>query len=320
MNKARVEVRDLKIARLVIVLAGSILSIALSGCRGDVLNREKNSDRNSTANVMDFESLGIAPKELYDENDKLNNLVAALETAIAYSDDFSDEQLNNNLWQDEFMYTYVLNTNFAPEYLMEIYEDEGIATKDEVEYIHYSLTGEYKPLDIDDKVDIRQTSSGWWSAQFENYQYENLDGEEYITGIVKKDVVGNNYSLVYDVVAKLIRNPYSCFDGYSIDSIQCTDITPDMEADGAIHRFEGILPGKEDIEDGVFTIDYCGCDDEIVYSMIVEANLTNHPELISTAEQFANRMCTIEYIFDKTQKYCISQVEPISIDISTDRN
>lgn len=62
-------------------------------------------------------------------------------------DDFNAEVVNGDSWGEQFISDFLLNSRYSFDYLDEIINaNDGLITKDQAEYMQYSLSGIQKDL------------------------------------------------------------------------------------------------------------------------------------------------------------------------------
>ena len=184
----------------------------------------------SKTTQIDFDSLGVEPYS-YTTSDKFE-LSEAQKGAILLLCgkyfDWSVSDVYEDDWTEFFESAFLQNkVDYGCDYFNRISEKEGKVTKEEAEYILYSLTGEMISSSIkkEEPVEIRD-----WFVHDE-MEMEDCSIEEEGDTVVIHATVWNSH-VSYDksigevicstdrkVEVVLKKNPYSCFDGYSIARI-----------------------------------------------------------------------------------------------------
>ena len=171
--------------------------------------------------LIKFANLQIKPvnhDELFDMDDDLQHL---FENIVVLQDAYNNVDTLTKKEQERFIKGYLQNSVFSFDYLEKNCNVELNLTRQQIEYIQWSMTGNYVKFDSigTGTVNIGETSSGWSTGELKNYSYELKDETVNINGIVTTKTVGYLGEQVYEFDASLEENPYSCFDGYSIKSI-----------------------------------------------------------------------------------------------------
>ncbi len=167
-------------------------------------------------------SLGIEKYQYPDDFDVDKNLEKLLENmAITNKQYSSDDDLPVD---DEkyFIHNFCQNSWFCYDYIFDsLSTSEGLLNKQQIEYIQYSFSGQYREfqsIDDDYVVDVNNCSSGFNYAELKSYEVIS-EGEEVV--IKAYFDISDNSSEEADIT--LIRNEYSCFDGYSVKSFSVVD-------------------------------------------------------------------------------------------------
>lgn len=144
-------------------------------------------------------------------------------------DDFNAEVVNGDSWGEQFISDFLLNSRYSFDYLDEIINaNDGLITKDQAEYMQYSLTGIQKDLPIEegDTLDTANASSGYSFGRIADYDYEINADEIKVTADFEVGFDGSEeYTKQYRLSAVLVSNPESCFDGYCVKSLTTEDVT-----------------------------------------------------------------------------------------------
>ncbi|RKM63205.1 hypothetical protein D6856_03520 [Butyrivibrio sp. XB500-5] len=156
---------------------------------------------------------------------------------MASHSDYDNSIVSDEKWQDFFLRNYIQSMFDGYDYKKKILkEQDGLMTKTQIEYINYSLTGEYAIFDSleNDEINcLESQNSPLVAYTITDYEYEE-QGENIV---LKADAdffkKGSTEKRKYIITAVLERNPYSCFDGYSIVSIKTEDVTEYEHGDEA---------------------------------------------------------------------------------------
>ena len=176
---------------------------------------------------FDFKKLGVKP-HTYDTTETFElsyNMQEAITNMYSVCGNwYSGFASQDDNWKDSFIRSFILNSWYEPEYI----HGKGTVTKEEIEYVQYSLTGARLsfPMADDEIIDRSESSSPFNEAHMESYSISKRDdGYLIYANILKKVKYINLDGDIeirddYDYVAiELKENPYSCFEGYSINSI-----------------------------------------------------------------------------------------------------
>ncbi len=117
------------------------------------------------------------------------------------------------------------NSRLSFDYLDQISEqNNGQISIDELNYIQYSLTGTELDFStaVSGSIDRYDAASLLIYGSITGYDYEETDSGGLITADLEVGYDGTEDTQKHKVTAELVRNPYSCFDGYSIVSFSST--------------------------------------------------------------------------------------------------
>lgn len=267
-----------------------------------------------------FSQLAIE-KQDYPKRFTLNhNLQNLIENIVVLNNEYNETTVCDEELQKYFIDRYLKNTEISCDYILENYEKTGKLTRQQVEYIQWSMTGKYVSFEniACDLVNIRETSSGWSYGELKNYSYELKDETVNINGIVTTKTVGYLGEQVYEFDASLEENPYSCFDGYSIKSISIKDVTPVIKPDYKVHEVVGSLI-EENITDGKVLIEVYDSKDDLSYDHCITLNLLSNEELQKFVLENKDKDLVIRYVLDKEQGACITEITPIDIELKSEK-
>ncbi|SFH66926.1 hypothetical protein SAMN04487830_104134 [Pseudobutyrivibrio sp. OR37] len=160
---------------------------------------------------------------------KLSDDLAGAIALIAQSyNEFDSTSVEGEAWQEFFTSHFLMNSHYGFEYLNDLTEkNSNIIDEEQAEYMSYSLTGVKSDFTFAEPLDYNNASSFLNDVYVENYTSEPIDDGVLIHAVIttteqtleNDDVIVSNVS--YNVDVKLITNPSSCFDGYSIYSLEC---------------------------------------------------------------------------------------------------
>lgn len=153
---------------------------------------------------------------------------ALVQLGLCY-DDFDAEVVNGDSWGEQFISDFLLNSRYSFDYLDEIIDaNDGLITKEQAEYMQYSLTGIQKDLPIaeGETLDTANASSGYSFGRIADYDYEINADEIKVTADFEVGFDGSEeYTKQYRLSAVLVSDPESCFDGYCVKSLTTEDVT-----------------------------------------------------------------------------------------------
>lgn len=179
----------------------------------------------STAGFIDYEALGIKKYEYPAEFSMGDNLKTAIaQLALSYAD-FDRDTPKTGGWKETFIAEYIQNSRVSFDYLELISDqNDGQISIDELNYIQYSLTNtelDFSSL-VNGSVNRYEAASPLGYAVISGYDYEDTDNGVVITADLEAGYDGAESVQKYKITAELARDPYSCFDGYSIVSFSST--------------------------------------------------------------------------------------------------
>lgn len=146
---------------------------------------------------------------------------AITQLALSY-ENFDQDSVRSENWKENFIARFIQNSRLSFDYLDMISDqNNGQISTDELNYIQYSLTN--TELDFSSYVDgfINRNDSasplnyGWISE----YDYEYINSRVIITADFEAGYDGTDSMQEREITVKLVKNPYSCFDGYSVVAI-----------------------------------------------------------------------------------------------------
>ncbi len=156
---------------------------------------------------------------------------AITQLALAYNQ-FDKDSIDNKGWKEIFVARFIQNSRASFEYLNMLSEkDEGRISLDELYYIHYSLTG--VELDFssysDGFVNRYDDASSFNNGVISGWDFEDVGDGVVVTADFLVEYDGGSTVQKRKLTVNLAKNPYSCFDGYSIVSIVSELVDDAME-------------------------------------------------------------------------------------------
>jgi len=221
--------------KYLIAVVAAIIIIAILGYITVSVNRSNGNPGNDSA--ADTKS-NISGKQTDDLNKQVESFTLGddLRTAItelAGSDEYLDKKsvtADEKHWKEQFISDFIQNSRLSFSYLDKISkENDGMVSVKELNYMQKSLTGvELDFSDIVDKaVDANRSSSKLNQGTLSNYVYESASDGIDLTAIldIESEPIGQDFWIAKRIVTvHLIKNPESCFDGYTITSLTSTDL------------------------------------------------------------------------------------------------
>lgn len=184
-------------------------------------------DKNTADNEFgfDFDKLGVKPYSYSSEEFELSDdLKGAIVEMFASTKNWKTTDAYEPEWEEIFIDRFLLNSWYGPKYI----ESKSVITKEEAEYIQFSLTGErlYFNMDEDVLIDRSKSSSPFNYTYMDSYLVTKQEDSYWVDSVIKTQYKYINDDGELDVKEKtekvlitLKENPYSCFDGYSIEDI-----------------------------------------------------------------------------------------------------
>ena len=167
-------------------------------------------------------SLGISKYQYPDAFEVDTNLEKLLENMAINNKYYSSEDDLPVEDEKQFIHNFCQNSWFCYDYIFDsLSTSKGLINKQQIEYIQYSFSGQYREfqsIDDDYVVDVNKCSSGFNYAELKSYDVIS-EGEEIV--IKAYFDISDNSSEEADIT--LIKNEYSCFDGYSVKSFSVID-------------------------------------------------------------------------------------------------
>lgn len=189
-------------------------------------NYSDNSEITATEEFIDYEALEIKEYEYPAEFSMGDNLKTAItELALCY-DSFDKDSVYSAEWKEMFIDRFIQNSRVSFDYLDMVSDNNnGEIGIDELNYMQYSLTGieldfsSYVNGTINRYDDSSTLNYGWIS----DWDYEYTDDGVTVTVNFEAGTDGTDFMQERELTVNLIKNPYSCFDGYSVAAITLLD-------------------------------------------------------------------------------------------------
>ena len=195
-------------------------------------------------NPLDFNKLKIEDYQYSDEFTLGDNLSGAICELVAAYDNFdSSKNIFDNDYEQFFISKICQNSRYCPQYIETIADDnDGILSLEQIEYVQYSLTNHFIDMSncISDKgIDVYDTSSGLSSFVIDSYEAEQFENTIKLVAKAHKFQDEGESLKQVEIKATLIKNPRSCFDGYSLLNVSSVE---DLKQEGQIsHKNESEL-------------------------------------------------------------------------------
>lgn len=177
--------------------------------------------------ALDFNELGVSKYQYGDEFEIGDDLKNAIEVMASVAP-FYNVDADSEDWKNSFIKEFIQSMFDGYSYKKDIINNQdGIMTKSQVEYIQYSLTGEYTEFwNIDEGINCLENQfSPMVAFNIYDYSYEENGDEINIKAYCNYYKKGSDLETEYLVTATIVRNQFSCFDGYSIVCIDTEEIT-----------------------------------------------------------------------------------------------
>ena len=303
--------------KIKITLIMGLMLAALMSVAACTENSQAESQMNDT--MFDYESLGVNQyvyNSEFELGEDLKNAIAEL--ACCY-DEFDENVVNDETWKNIFLTRFTQNSRYSFDYLdKQAEKGNGFITREQVEYIQYSLTNE--KIDFSDcvekEVDTQDATSGMNFGNIINYEYESHDEEIVLSADMQLQSDGTNNVKEKKVTVYLIKNPYSCFDGYSIKQLVSEDVTENIKGDGEEHTFYASDTGAE--EENVFALEFLYAEDNLQYGHFVYVDLSENKKLAECIRNNSGSDFKVTYILNDTQDDVIEGVTPTEIVVHTE--
>lgn len=328
---------------LSILLSSIVISTLFTGCgdRGKAEDTEKETQNNvsitddesdttkeqsivnsntddsvdkGAENYIDYETLGIQKYEYPSEFYMGDNLKTAItQLALSY-DNFGKDSVSSEYWKEIFIARFIQNSRVSFAYLDMISdESNGQISVDQLNYIQYSLTNTKLDFasEVGDSVNRNDAASSLNYGWISEYSYEETNDGVIVTADFEIGYDGTDFMHRYKITAELIKNPYSCFDGYSVIAVSSEIENSNLEPDSSTHIFYGT--DMMDENSGIFLFEFIGAEDSLEYKHFVYVDMTELPELADLVRQNAGKDFKITFIWNEGIADAIENVEPVNI-------
>lgn len=265
--------------------------------------------------TVDEEAPWIQEYEYPSEFSMGDNLkTAVIQLALCY-DNFDKDSVCSEEWKEIFVSRFIQNTRSSFDYLdMVSGKNNGQISVDELNYIQYSLTG----IELDfssfagDGLDRYDAASPLNYGSITGYDYEDTAQGVIVTADFEVGYDGTASAQEREITVELVKNPYSCFDGYSVVSISSKVImTSCAMQEGSTYVFYGTDMMEED--QGVFPFEFAYSEDDLLYGHFVYVDLTQAPELAEFVKENAGGDFKITFIWNGEEMERIERVMPVDI-------
>ncbi len=243
-----------------------------------------------------------------------NLKTAVIQLALCY-DNFDKDSVCSEEWKEVFISRFIQNTRSSFDYLdMVSGKNDGQIGVDELNYIQYSLTG----IELDfssfasDGLDRYDAASPLNYGSITGYDYEDTDQGVIVTADFEVGYDGTASAQEREITVELVKNPYSCFDGYSVVSISSKVImTACAMQEGSTCVFYGTDMMEED--QGVFPFEFSCSEDDLLYGHFVYVDMTQAPELAEFVRKNAGGDFKITFIWSGEEMERTRRVMPVDI-------
>lgn len=303
--------------KIKITLIMGLMLAALMSVAACTENNQAESQMNDT--MFDYESLGVNQYVYNSEFELGKDLKNAIAELACCYDEFDENVVHDETWKKIFLTRFIQNSRYSFDYLdKQAEKGNGFITREQVEYIQYSLTNE--KIDFSDcvekEVDTQDATSGMNFGNIINYEYESHDEEIVLSADMQLQSDGTNNVKEKKATVYLIKNPYSCFDGYSIKQLVSEDVTENIKGDGEEHTFYASDTGAE--EENVFALEFLYAEDNLQYGHFVYVDLSENKKLAEYIRNNSGSDFKVTYILNDTQDDVIERVTPTEIVVHTE--
>lgn len=264
--------------------------------------------------IIDYEALGIEEYEYPSEFSMGDNLKAAItQLALSY-DNFDRDSVNSEDWKETFVTRFIQNSRLSFDYLEKISDkNNGMIGAEELNYIQYSLTNVEIDFSAyaDGTVNSYDASSALNYGSITGYEYVYTENGVVITADFEVGTDGTDAVQECELTVNLVKNPHSCFDGYSVVSISSKDITSSCKQEGGTYVFYGTDMMEED--NGVFPFEFLYSEDDLHYGHFVYVDMTELPELAEFVRQNAGSDFKVTFVLNQEDASTVENVVPIDI-------
>ncbi len=192
----------------------------------------KTSDNPNTKGNINYQELGIQKQEYPSEFSMGENLKTAItQLALSY-DHFGKDSVSSESWKEIFIARFIQNSRASFDYLDRISdENDGKISVDQLNYIQYSLTNTEVDFSSEagDSVNRYDAASSLNYGWISRYSCEETKDGVIVTADFEVGYDGTDSTQKRQITVELIKNPYSCFDGYSVITISSETGNSDPE-------------------------------------------------------------------------------------------
>ena len=249
-----------------------------------------------------------------------DDLRDAIESVVYADSEYQPEDTES--YKTSFIRTYCQNTRYTNSYLEKIRQmQDGIMTADDVSYMQYSMTG--KEMDFTDIVpaegiDINRTVSYTESdGVMDSYEViSETDDEITITADITRTFDGSTVEQELKAEVVLVKNAYSCFDGYSIKTVSSSDVTPPAAIAKTEMSFSGYCLGKN--EDGTYTFGELESEGVVPLASYVAVDLSENPGFETLVSDNPDAQFIVTFDYDVSMGAKIEKVKAQNLEICED--
>lgn len=196
-------------------------------------NPEKNDESSAEgeqseqihSGMAEYEALGIEEYIYPSEFSMGDNLKTAITQLALSFETFDEGSVSSEHWKELFITKFIQNSRVSFEYLDMISDkNDGQIRAEELNYIQYSLTG----IELDFSsyanapINRNDAASSLNYGRISGYDYEYTDHGVRITADFEVGYDGSDSMQKREITVELVKNPYSCFDGYSVAAVSTT--------------------------------------------------------------------------------------------------
>ncbi len=245
-----------------------------------------------------------------------NLRVAVTQLALSF-ESFDKSMTNEEGWKEIFIAKFIQNSRVSFDYLDKVSDQSnGEISVSELNYIQYSLTA--VEIDFSDYVNEylinrNDSASGLNHGNIVSYDYEITSDGIIVVADFEVGFDGTDAKKERKLIVNLLKNPESCFDGYSIVSISSEEVTPNIEGDGMEHIFYGTDMMEED--NGIFPFEFSYSEDDMSYAHFVYVDMTSLPELATLVRNNPGCNYKITFILIDVDAETIGNVVPLNVSI-----
>lgn len=179
--------------------------------------------------AIDFAALGRREYVYPSEFAMGADLQAAITQLALCYESFDSQTAATEEWKEIFINRFLQNSRMTFGYLEQCAEEhQGVIGADELNYIQYSLTGVEAELSAKGPVNILESASPMNYGWITDWRCEEAGEKVTLTaslalgyGALREDGLEER-----ELTVQLVRNPYSCFDGYSVVSLSARITVP----------------------------------------------------------------------------------------------